>query len=216
MIRLLIADDHAIIREGLRALLSEEADVVVVAEAEDGRSAVRLTHEHHPDVVVMDVEMPHLNGIEATRQLLAEVPDTRVVALSMYSTPRLVMEMFRAGAAGYLLKDCVFEELVRAIREVACGRRYVSSAIAGVVVDEAIGHQPDGEGSAWRALTPREREVVQLLAEGRNVKAIAAALFISPKTVESHRRNVLDKLGLGSIAELTKYAVREGLTSLDA
>ncbi len=214
MIRLLLADDHAIIREGLRALLSEAADMEVVAEAEDGRSAVRMVREHAPDVVVMDVEMPRLNGIEATRQLLSESPSTRVVALSMYSTPRLVMEMFRAGAAGYLLKDCVFEELVRAIRDVASGRRYVSSSIADVLVDEATGKRGEDSG-IWRQLTPREREVVQLLAEGRNVKEIAAALFISPKTVESHRKNVLDKLGLGSIAELTKYAVREGLTSLE-
>jgi DNA-binding NarL/FixJ family response regulator len=216
MIRLLLADDHAIIREGLGALLSEESDMVVVAEAEDGRGAVRLCRQHSPDVVVMDVEMPHLNGIEATRQLLAEMPDTRVVALSMYSTPQLVLEMFRAGAAGYLLKDCVFDELARAIREVASGRRFVSSAIADVVVTEATGPRARSEGTAWRALSPREREVVQLLAEGRNVKSIAAALFISPKTVESHRKNVLDKLRIGSIAELTKYAVREGITSLES
>jgi DNA-binding NarL/FixJ family response regulator len=213
-LRLLLADDHAIVRDGLRSLLSEESDLVVVAEASDGHEAVRLAREHLPDVVVMDVEMPSLNGIEATRQLRGEFPDCRVVALSMYSTPRLVLEMFRAGAAGYLLKDCVFEELVRAIRDVQSGRRYVSSAIADVVVDEAVaaGQQPNE--SAWTRLTAREREVVQLLAEGHNVKEIGGLLHISPKTVESHRKNVLDKLGLHSIAELTKYAVREGLTSL--
>jgi DNA-binding NarL/FixJ family response regulator len=215
-IRVVLVEDHRIVRDGLRALLDGEAGMDVVAEAGDGRSAVRVIKEMQPQVVVMDVVLPDLNGIEATRKIIAEVPGTRVVALSMYSDKRFVTEMLRAGAHGYLLKDCAFDELARAIRAVAGGRSYLGSGVADVVVEDYVQHMEACEKSAFSVLTPREREVLQLLAEGKSTKEIAADLHVSPKTVETHRQQTMKKLGMKSVAELTKYAIREGLTSLDS
>ena len=214
-IRVLIADDHTIMRAGLRSLLEKEDQIEVVAEAENGRRAVQLAVEHEPDVVVMDVSMPDLNGIEATSQVLESLPEAKVIALSMHTDKRFVMGMLRAGASGYLLKDCASQELANAIVSVASNKKYLSPDIAGVVIEDSLyGVQQEGE-TVSSLLSPREREVLQLIAEGWSTKQIAAHLYVSVKTIETHRRQIMKKLDLHNIAELTKYAIREGLTSVE-
>ncbi len=214
-IRVLLADDHKIIRQGLRSLLEKQEDMKVVAEAEDGRDAVRLAAETAPDVVIMDVTMPDLNGAEATKQILSKSPDIKIVALSMHSDSLFVTEMLKSGAAGYLLKDCAFEELAKAIRTVIDNKNYLSPAISGVVLEDYI-HRLSRVGFASPdVLSDREREVLQLMAEGYSTKKIAQKLHISVKTVETHRRQMMSKLDIHTIAELTKYAIRKGLTSLE-
>jgi DNA-binding NarL/FixJ family response regulator len=214
-IKVLLADDHRVFREGLRALLEKSADILVVGEAENGRAAVRLTRDLGPDVIVMDVSMPDLNGIEATRQISSRLPNTKVVALSMHADRRYVTEMLKAGARGYLLKDCTCEELVLAIRTTAAGKTYLSPAVADEVVKAFLSQAPELDGGTdGMALTNRQREVLQLLAEGHTTRQIALRLHVSIKTVETHRHQIMDKLNIHSVAELTKYAVREGLTSL--
>ncbi len=215
-IRIVIVDDHRIVREGLRGLLDAQPDMEVVAEAGDGRSALRLVQEHSPSVVVMDVSMPDLNGIEATRQITGHVPGVRVLALSMHCEGRFVAGMLGAGAAGYLSKDCASEELVVAIHTVVANQTYLSPAMAQIVVRDYIASLERAQVTALSVLTPREREVLQLIAEGTTVKEIAAKLCLGAKTVETHRQHLMEKLGVRSIAELTKYAIREGLTSVDA
>jgi DNA-binding NarL/FixJ family response regulator len=214
-IKILLADDHKITRQGLRSLLDKEADMQVVAEAEEGRSAVRLVRELLPDMVIMDVTMPDLNGMEAARQIVDAFPDVKIIALSMHSDALFVTEMLRSGASGYLLKDCAFEELVRAIRTVTAGKTYLSPSISGVVVNDYLHRVSKGDSSDSQVLSNREREVLQLLAEGKTTKQIALMLHISAKTVETHRRQIMDKLDIHSIAELTKYAIRKGFTSLE-
>ena len=214
-IRILLADDHKIIREGLRALLQQQPDIEVIAEAEDGRKAVQLAVELKPDVAILDIGMPNLNGIEATRKMIQDVPGIKVVGLSMHSDRRFVSEMFKAGASGYLLKDCALEELARAIRAVVENRMYLSPGIAGIVIDDYVHHLSSADGIPAAMLSSREREVLQLLAEGKSSKQIALRLNVSVKTVETHRLNIMRKLDVYSVAELTKYAVREGLTSLE-
>lgn len=214
-IKIIVADDHQILREGLVALLGKQPDFAVVAEAQDGRSAVRLAQELEPDLVIMDIGMPGLNGIEATRQILAHRPETKVIALSMHSDKRFVTEMLKAGAVGYLLKYCASEELVTAIRTVLSHRIYLSPDIAGVVVEDYVKKTGAAEATAFNRLSPREREVLQLLAEGKSTRQIAADLHVSIKTIEVHRKQIMDKLGLQSLAELIKYAIREGLTTID-
>ena len=214
-IRVLLADDHKIIRQGLRALLEKQQDIEVVAEAEDGRSAVRLAAETAPDVVIMDVTMPDLNGAEATKQILSKSPDIKVVALSMHSDSLFVTEMLKSGAVGYLLKDCAFEELAKAIRTVIDNKNYLSPAISGVVLEDYIQRLSRTGFSSPDVLSDREREVLQLMAEGYSTKKIAQKLHISVKTVETHRRQMMSKLDIHTIAELTKYAIRKGLTSLE-
>ena len=214
---ILLADDHQIVREGLRSLLEGEAGFQVVAEAGDGRTAVQLAKEHRPDVVVMDIGMPHLNGIEATRQIInSGAGHPKVIALSMHSDRRFMSEILKAGASGYLLKDSAAEELIGAIRAVAEGKVYLSPQIADVVVDDYLRRIPAAESTVFTALTPREREVLQLMAEGKATKQIAQLLHVSIKTVETHRRQLMEKLDLHSVAELTKYAIREGLTTIEA
>ncbi|MCP4657015.1 MAG: response regulator transcription factor [bacterium] len=213
--RILLADDHQIVREGLRSLFAKEEDLEVVAEAENGRKAVRLALDLAPDVVVMDVAMRDLNGIEATRQILAKRPTTKVLALSIHSNKRFVVEVLKAGASGYLLKDCAFEELVHAIRAVIANQSYLSPEITGAVIDDVVRGMPVNGDSASLRLSNREREVLQLLAEGRSAREIAHRLHVSVKTVDTHRRHIMKKLNLHSVAELTKYAIREGLTSID-
>ena len=214
-IRVLIADDHTIMRAGLRSLLEKEDQIEVVAEAENGRRAVQLAVEHEPDVVVMDVSMPDLNGIEATSQVLESLPEAKVIALSMHTDKRFVMGMLRAGASGYLLKDCASQELASAIVSVASNKKYLSPDIAGVVIEDSLyGLQQEGE-TVSSLLSPREREVLQLIAEGWSTKQIAAHLYVSGKTIETHRRQIMKKLDLHNIADLTKYAIREGLTSVE-
>jgi two-component system, NarL family, response regulator NreC len=212
--RILLADDHQIMREGLRKLLQEEPTMAVVGEAENGRRAVQLARDLSPDVVIMDVTMPEMNGIEATSQIRSAMPNIKVVALSIHTDRRFVIQMFRAGASGYLLKDCAFEELARAIRTVSEGQAYLSPGIAGVVVEEFLHALATEGGPGVPTLSSREREVLQLTAEGRTMKEIASALNVSVKTIETHRRQLMLKLGVNSVAELTKYAIREGLTPL--
>ena len=214
-IRILLADDHKITRQGLRSLLDKEFDMEVVAEAEQGRTAVRLVRELSPQVVIMDVTMPDLNGVEAARQIVSEFPDVKIIALSMHSDSLFVTEMLRSGASGYLLKDCAFEELARAIRTVVAGKIYLSPSISGVVVDDYLHRLSKADFSGLDVLTNREREVLQLLAEGKSTKQIALKLHISVKTVETHRRQMMNKLDIHTVAELTKYAIRKGLTSLE-
>lgn len=214
-ISVVLADDHQIIRDGLRALISLQADMEVVAEASDGRSTTQAVIDHGPDVVVMDISMPDLNGIEATRQIRQRNPSVKILALSMHSDRRLISGMLTAGARGYVLKDCAFDEIATAIRTVATGRTYLSPTIADVVVDEFVQQGSNEKASAFAVLTPRETEVLQLVAEGHGTKAVAARLHISIKTVETHRRQIMDKLDIFTVPELTKYAIREGLTTVD-
>jgi DNA-binding NarL/FixJ family response regulator len=214
-VKILLADDHKITRQGLRSLLEKEPDMEVVAEAEEGRTAVRLVRELLPDVVVMDVSMPDLNGMEATHQIVAEHPNVKVIALSIHSDNLFVSEMLKSGASGYLLKDCAFEELARAIHVVVDGKTYLSPAVLGVVVDDYLHRLARTESPSSEVLTDREREVLQLIAEGKSTKQVALKLHISVKTVETHRRQIMSKLDIHTIAELTKYAIRKGLTSLE-
>lgn len=214
--RVLIVDDHAIIREGLRSLLEKQPGMEAVADTDDGRKAVEFVRQFSPDIVIMDVTMPGLNGIEATRLITAESPEVKVIALSIHSQRRFVADMLSAGAAGYILKECLFDELVQAIGVVAAGGRYLSPKIAEVVVDDYVKHLSNISDSPLAALTGREREVLQLVAEGKSTKEIALELHVSTKTIEANRRQIMEKLDVHSVAELTKYAVREGLTTLDS
>lgn len=215
MIKIVLADDHQIVRHGLRSLLSAEPDIEVVGEADNGRAVVRLVQELSPQVVIMDISMPDLNGIEATRQILAESSGVKVIALSMHSDSLFVLNMFKAGASGYLLKDCALEELVKAVRTVMNRKVYLSPGISDIVIkDFVIGWSP-GDSSAYSILTTREREVLQLMAEGKSTNQIADSLCVSVKTVEAHRKQLMNKLDIHSVAELTKYAIRQGLTSLE-
>jgi len=215
VIRVVLVDDHRVLREGLRSMIEREKDMEVVAEADSGRGIVEVATQAAPDVIVMDVSMPDLNGIEATRQVLERAPDAKVLALSMHSDKRMVAGMLSAGASGYLLKDSAFDEISEAIRAVAAGRTYLSSGVTDVVVGDYAQRVAAEEASTYAVLSSREREVLQLLAEGNATKEIAAKLYISVKTVETHRQNVMEKLDLRSVPELTKYAIREGLTSVD-
>jgi len=213
--KVLIADDHKIVREGLKALIDKQESMQVVAEADNGLEAVRLARKLQPDVVIMDLGMPQMNGIEATREVTAREPGIKVIALSMHSDKRFVLQMIKAGASGYLLKDSAFEELITAIKTVVSNQSYLSPKITDVVIKDYLQTLSKGDVSAFSVLTAREREVLQLLAEGRSTKEIAASLNVSVKTVETHRQQIMDKLNIRSVAELTKYAIREGLTSLE-
>ena len=214
-IKILLADDHAIIRQGLRSLLEKQPDMEVMGESEDGREAIELVHKLQPDVVVLDVTMPNLNGIEAARQIHSDFPEVKIIALSMHSNRRFVGDMLKAGASGYILKEGLFDELVRAIHAVAAGDIFLSPRVTGVVVDDYVNRLSKVGDSLLSALNSREREVLQLVAEGKSTKQIASELHVSVKTVEANRRQTMDKLDLHSVAELTKYAVREGLTTLE-
>jgi DNA-binding NarL/FixJ family response regulator len=213
-LKIILADDHKIVRDGLRNLLEKDPGIVVAGEAEDGREALHLVRKLAPDVVIMDIAMPDLNGIEATRQILAETRNVKIVALSMHSDKRFVSEMLKAGASAYLLKDCAFEELTTAIRTIMKGKIYLSPGIAGVVIEDYIRKGSAEAPSAFSILSDREREVLQLMVEGKSTKEIAGHLNVSAKTIETHRANIMTKLDIHTIAELTKYAIREGLTSL--
>jgi DNA-binding NarL/FixJ family response regulator len=216
-IRILLADDHRILRDGLRSLLAQQPDIMVVGEASDGETAVTLAISLRPDVVIMDVVMPGVDGIAATRRIRAECPETRIIALSMHSDRRFVSEMVRAGALGYLVKDSAFEELNLAVKTVMANRPYLSAVITGSLVEDFVRQASTDERpplSPLQMLTAREQEVLRLLADGKRVKEIAHALNISAKTVESHRQNVMDKLEIHSTIELARYALREGLTSI--
>ncbi|MBL7024881.1 MAG: response regulator transcription factor [Candidatus Marinimicrobia bacterium] len=213
-VNIILADDHTLFREGLLSILNDELGFIVVAQAENGREVVKLARKLSADVIVMDIAMPELNGIEATRQVLNENPDIKVIALSMHSDRHFVTGMLKAGAKGYLLKDCAGDELIRAVREVLLDRYYISEEISTNVFDDYV-VKLVGEGTENPELTGREKEVLQLIAEGKATQEIAETLFISVKTVEAHRVKIKSKLKLNSIPELTKYAIREGLTSLE-
>lgn len=212
-IRIILADDHQIVRQGLRMLLEAEPDMAVIAEASNGREVLKQAQELLPDVIIMDITMPELNGIEATRQILSIAPGIKVIALSMNSDSRFVLNMFRAGVSGYLLKECSHGELVKAIRIVLKDKTYLGPGISDIVIKDFLTGWQVTDGSVFSALTTKEREVLQLMAEGKTTRQIAESLYVSVKTIESHRKQVMDKLGIRSVAELTKYAIREGLTS---
>ena len=214
-IRILLVDDHQMMRDGLRLILENTPDVDIVGEAGNGHQAVELANSLVPDIVVMDIGMTDLNGIEATRRILANDSAIKVIALSIYSDRRYVLGMLEVGASAYVLKAAAGDELVRAIQAVTEGKKYLSPEIAETVVDGYTGRIPAAGHSARKALGPREREVLQQLAEGKSSSQIAANLTISVKTVETHRRNIMRKLDLHSVAELTKYAVIQGLTQLE-
>ncbi len=214
-LKIMLVDNHRVMREGLRILIDSEKDMKVVAEADNGREALSISKKHRPDIILMDVMMPDMNGIEAARRIRSEFETIRILALSMYDDRHYVAEMLRAGASGYLLKDCAFKELSGAIRTVAEGKFYLSPSISGMVIEEYIKmlENDDGEETI-STLTSREREILQLIAEGRSTREIANAINVSMKTVETHRYHIMQKVNVNSIAELTKFAIREGLTSL--
>lgn len=210
-IKVLIVDDHKILREGLQNIIEQNAGLKFAGEATNGRDAIKLCKQLKPDVVLMDIAMEGLNGIEATHQIVHESPDTKIIALSMHSNKRFVMGMFKAGAYGYLLKDSGTEEVVHAIKTVASNQKYVSQQISGTLVNEFVSPSESRKSQ----LTSREKEILQLIAEGKSSKEIAGMLFLSSKTIDAHRKNIMDKLDLFTIPDLTKYAIKEGLTSLD-
>ena len=209
-LRILLADDHIMVRQGLRKVLEERPEWQVVAEAGDGHEAVRLAELHKPNVAVLDVAMPLLNGIEATRRIAKRVPHTRILVLSMYSDEAYVTQMMKAGATGYLLKDSAGVDLLEAVQSVAQGKSYFSPAVARLMLDD-YARQRGTEDDRYESLSDREREIFQLIAEGKANKEIAALLFISLSTVETHRARIMEKLDLHSAAEIVLYAVRRGV-----
>lgn len=214
IIKIILVDDHTVLRHGLRQSLEVEPDFHVVGEAENGKEAIKKALELNPDVVVMDVSMPGLNGMEATRIIRDKNPDIRVLALSMYSEQIYVMGMLNAGASGFLLKAGSFRELSSAIRTVAEGKVYLAPEVTGIVVDNVLHPSSSQDPVPETELTKRDREVLQLIAEGKKSIDIADELKISKRTVDIHRRNLMDKLNIRNVAALTKYAVRQGITSL--
>ena len=211
-VRILLADDHTVVRQGLRKLLEERPDWEVIAEAGDGREAVRLAEQQKPDVAILDVAMPLLNGIEATRQITKRVPSTRVLVLSMHADEAYVTQILQAGATGYLLKDSADVDLLKAVGEAAQGRSFFSPAIARVMLDDYVRQLADkGVTDRYESLSEREREIFQLIAEAKTNKEIAALLNVSPSTVETHRAHIMEKLDLHSAAEIVLYAVRRGV-----
>ncbi len=211
-IKIVLADDHTILRQSIAKSFDEEKDIEIVGQAKDGRSTIDLVRQLQPDLIIMDIEMPDLNGIEATHRIIKECPKAKVLGLSMHSNDKYIREMFRAGANGYLLKNCPFEELVKAVRTILKGKTFIGSSVGELIIKEYVS-MPEKEKSAFTILSEREREVLQLLAEGQTTKQIARLLHISPKTVEGHRLRIMDKLGIDSIAKLTKYAIQEGMTA---
>jgi DNA-binding NarL/FixJ family response regulator len=214
-IRVLIADDQHLVRTGIATMIRLQPDMEVVGEAENGRVAIREAARLSPHVVLMDVTMPDLNGIDATREITSGSPTgPKVIALSSHSDRRFVADVLKAGASGYVVKDAAFEDLVCAIRTVAANQVYLSPQVAGGVVEDHRRWVPDAASPQFAALSARERQVLQLMAEGKSTKAIAAALFVSKKTVDTHRANIMAKLEVDNVADLVKYAIREGLTSV--
>lgn len=215
-IRVVLVDDHELMRQGLRSILDREEQVEVIGEAASGREAVELARRLSPDVVVMDVAMKDMNGIEATRQVRAECPGVRVLALSSHSDSRYVSSILQAGACGYVLKANAYDDLRRALEAARQGKSYLCADVTQAVVGASVDGTRLPTESAAGSLSPREREVLQLLAEGLTSPQIGKRLFVATTTVETHRRNIMRKLGIHSVADLTKYAIREGLTPLDS
>lgn len=213
--KVILADDHKILREGLKTLLMQQNDVEVVGEAGDGFETIRLCNALQPDLVIMDIGMPSLNGIEACKRILSENPKIKVLALSMHSDKQFVINMFKAGASGYLLKDCAADELKVAIQTILGNNFFLSQHISKIVIMELINSRDVSQNKDIPQLSGREKEVLQMIAEGMSTKEIGKKLFISPKTVESHRKNIMQKLELYTLPELTKYAIRAGITFLE-
>jgi DNA-binding NarL/FixJ family response regulator len=214
-IKIIIADDHKILRQGLKTLLEQHDEFQVIGEAENGDELVKLTKKLMPDIVVLDIGMPVMNGIQAAHHISKNVPKTKMIALSMHSDQQYVIKMLQAGASSYILKDCAFEELIDAVHDVILGKVYLGKDIIGEVVTDYAHKLRDGDFSDSSVLTSREIEILRLISEGKKTIETAKILNISAKTVESHRRNIMDKLDINSIAGLTKHALREGLTTLE-
>lgn len=215
MIRVVLAEDHTIVRQGLRSILEQQPGIEVIAEAENGREAVRIAEQLKPDVVVMDFSMPELNGLEATRQIKQRVPEVKVLILTRHTNREYVKSILRAGASGYMIKKSAADELILAIQSVYRGDSFLDPSISRIVIDGYL-HPSEGENQAQELIiTPRQREVLQLIAEGHPNREISSILHISVKTVDNHRANLMDKLGLNSTTELIKYAIRVGIISLD-
>jgi len=214
-ISVFIADDHAVVRDGLRLLIETQSDMKVVSEASNGREAARQVLHANPDVVIMDLAMPELNGVEATRQIREKCPATKVIILSMHSSSEHIFQALKAGAHGYLLKESAGMEVISAIRVVHSGKRYLSEKIGDVMIDEYIHNREVVEtGSPLSKLSTREREILQLVVEGKSSIEIAQTLFISPKTVETYRSRLMQKLGISDLPGLIKFSIQHGITSL--
>jgi DNA-binding NarL/FixJ family response regulator len=213
MIKVLLADDHPVVRDGLRALLEAQSDIVVVGDVANGREALREVGKLEPDVVVMDIAMPDLNGIEATVQMQDVCPSTKILILSMHSTTEHIFRALKAGARGYLLKDSAGAEVVEAVRVVNAGRRYLSQKIAATAIDDYIAERD--RTSPLESLSRRERQILQLIAEGKSSTEIGKMLFLSPKTVDTYRSRMMHKLGIGDLPNLVKFAIQHGITELD-
>lgn len=215
MIKVVLADDHKLLIDGLRPLLERQENIEVIGVAGDGMEAVELSEELEPDIILLDISMPRLNGIDTARKILAANPNIKIIMLSMHADRRYIIESLRIGAVGYLLKESAAREVIESINVVVEGELFFSKSVRDQVLSDYVKVVRDGAKLPGSPLSGREREVLQLLAEGKSTKEIASMLFVSVKTVESHRKQIMDKLDLYSIAELTKYAIREGLTKLE-
>lgn len=213
-IKIVFADDHEIFHDCVKAVFDSDDKIEVLATVSDGRSAVKMAHDLRPDLVVMDLAMPFLNGFEATRRIAAEIPEVKIVALSSHKDRKFILSVLKAGARGYVVKDSVISELVQAIEVVFAGGMYLSPGVTDIVMENLLSDERDNTPSPLERLTSRERETLQMLVEGTPVKEIADLFNVSPKTIETHRHNIMQKLGVESLPELTKMAIREGLTSL--
>lgn len=215
-ITIFLADDHTVVRDGLRLLLEAHSEFSVIGDADNGRDAVQHVIQHRPDIAILDIAMPDLNGIEATRQILEHSPITRVIILSMHSTSGHIFRALQAGAQGYLLKASAGSEVVAAIRTVQAGRRYLSQKISEIVLEDYLSQREIAEAqSPLSHLSPREREILQLVVEGRSSQEIAQALSLSPNTVDTYRSRLMQKLGINDLPSLVKFAIRHGITSLE-
>lgn len=214
-VKILLVDDHKMFRQGLCSLLEEQSGMEVVGEAEDGAAAIQLARKLKPDVIIMDVDMPGMNGIDATRRISLEMPDIKLAALSTYLKKAFIIEMLRAGASAYILKEWAFAKLVEAVNTIMAGEIYLCSKAASIIVDDYVRSRQGIDGLSDTLLTGRELEILKLLAEGKPSKEIALIIDVSAKTVDACRRQIMQKLNVNNLAELVKYAVREGLTSLD-
>jgi len=213
--RILIAEDHGVVRQGLKALIDGQDGMEAIGEAQDGLQVVELADRLSPDVILMDISMPNLNGVEATRLILRDNPDVKIIALSVHFNKHCVTDMLQAGASGYVLKSCLFDEVVSALHAVNSGEHYLSSKVSEIVMDDYLERLKITGELETAKLTERERRVIQLLAEGKTTKQIGRQLHVSPKTIDANRREAMDKLGISNIAELTKFAIREGMTSAE-
>jgi len=214
-IRILVADNHGILRQGLQALIEKQSGMEVVGQADNGLEAVEMTRQLQPDVVLMDVTMPVLNGIEATRQIKRELPEVKILALSVHSKREFILDMVKSGVSGYMLKECVLDDLVRAINTVAAGQTYLSPQVAGIVLEDITKDSIFAVGErANEILTPRERDILKFLVDGKSAKQIASELDLSIKTIEANRRGILEKTDSNNLADLTKYAIRQDLTTI--